>query len=58
MPATKAAIVRSIYRALAAGDMARLLAAFEADAAVEQPELNAESYSGETGIVAWAAALA
>lgn len=54
MPAAKAAIVRSIYRALAAGDTATLLAAFDADAAVEQPEVDAESYRGETGIVAWA----
>ena len=43
-----------MYRALAAGDTATLLAAFDADAAVEQPEVNAESYRGQTGIVAWA----
>ena len=50
----KAAFVRSIYRALAAGDTATLLAAFHADAAVKQPEVDAEGYRGESGIVAWA----
>lgn len=54
MPPAKAAIVRSIYRALSAGDTATLLAGFDADAAVEHPEVNTTSYHGQTGIVAWA----
>ncbi|MDQ4049744.1 MAG: nuclear transport factor 2 family protein [Actinomycetota bacterium] len=54
MPPGKAGIVRSIYRALAAGDMATLLTAFDADAAVEHPEVKTESYHGQPGIVAWA----
>lgn len=54
MTPAKAAIVRSMYRALAAGDTATLLSAFNADAAVDQPEVDTGSYRGEAGIVAWA----
>ena len=54
MPAGKLEIVRSMYRALAAGDTAALLAAFDPNAAVEQPEVDAESYRGQNGVLAWA----
>ena len=40
-----------MYRALAAGDTAALLAAFEPDATVENSELGAESYQGDNGIL-------
>jgi ketosteroid isomerase-like protein len=54
VPPAKAAIVRSLYRALAAGDVATMLASFHSDAAVKQPEVNAESYRGRNGIISWA----
>ena len=43
-----------MYRALATGDTAALLAAFEPDTAVESSELGAESYKGHNGVLTWA----
>lgn len=54
MPASNSEIVRSMYRALAVGDTAALLAAFDPDAAVENPEVGAESYRGHNGVLTWA----
>lgn len=55
MPAGKVDIVRSLYRALASGDTAALVAAFDPDAAVENPEVGGESYRGHSGVLVWAA---
>ena len=44
-----------MYRALASGDTAALLAAFDPDAEVDSPEIDAESYRGHNGILAWSA---
>ena len=54
MAASKVEIVRSVYRALAAGDTATLLAAFDPDAAVETSEAGAETYRGHSGVLSWA----
>ena len=43
-----------MYRALAAGDTAALLAGFDPDSTVESSEVGAESYRGHNGVLAWA----